>query len=252
MGPKKMFALFAALGALLAQLGEFSAQAAGPYPTLVLKNNFGEQTTNYVLPGGSAQLDLSFVVDSANGNGLGVRSVKFNGVGTPKVFMHTSSTPAGGNPNPAVGYIMVQLPKAYTNYVSGYSGFVSTVSGTPINVTSGVTAGLAYVITSVGTTSVSQWQSIGLPVGVTPAVGASFIATASATATGTGVVQVPLATGSGVDHIELVGDPNTMGQATGGAIILSQVLGATNSSTTTFVAKAPADGTVVGLRFVMQ
>ena len=115
---------------------------------------------------------------------------------------------APGNPNPAAGYIVVQLSDNYFRYFTGFSGFGSPVSGTPILVTTGTTAGLAYTIVSVGTTSVAQWQKLGLPVGIVPAVGVSFIATATTTATGTGAIEVPLATGAGIDHIEVVGDPN--------------------------------------------
>ncbi len=225
MGHKNMFAIFAALGALLAQLGAISARAAGPYPSMVLKNNFGEQTTNYILPGGSSGLGVSFVVDSTNANGLGVSSATFNGVGTPKIYMHTSQTPAVGNPNPAAGYLMVQLPKAYTAFVSSAAAIIGPQSGTPINVTSGVTAGLGYVITSVGTTSLSQWQSIGLKAGITPAVGVAFIASASTTATGTGVVQVPAALGSAVSNFELIGSPSLSAAATGGAWLLGRFFG---------------------------
>lgn len=220
------------------------------YPNTVSKNQFGE-TINAFAVGGSSQLACNFVVDSTNGNGLGLRSLK--GAGIKAVYMHTSATPAVGNPNPAVGYILVQFAAGYSGYVSGTSGFVGTVSGTPINVTTGVTAGLAYTIVSVGTTTAAQWQILGLPANVTPAVGATFIAIATTTATGTGVIEVPLATGSGISHIELIGDPNATCLPTDGSggSLVCLCLGATNSSTTTFVAKAPADGTVIGLTFKM-
>src|ERR1017187_394412 len=47
-------------------------------------------------------LDCNFVVDSANGNGLGIRNLKGSGR-VAQVFMHTSATPAAGNPNPVAG-----------------------------------------------------------------------------------------------------------------------------------------------------
>lgn len=220
------------------------------YPNLVLTNQFGEISNNAVV-GGSSQLYCNFVVDSANGNGLGLRSLKSNGIA--KAFMHTSATPLAGNPNPAVGYILVQLASGYAGYVSGTSGFVSPISGTPINVTTGVTAGLAYIIASVGTTTPAQWQVLGLPVGVTPAVGASFIAIATTTATGTGVIEVPLATGAGSLVIDVIGDPNASSLPTdgSGAWILCRCLAATSSGSTVLVAAAPADGTVIGLTFDM-
>lgn len=200
-------------------------------------------------------VDCNFIVDSANGNGLGIRSLK--GQGVANVFMHTSSTPAKGpngilNPNPAAGYILVQLSDNFSRYYGGFSGFVSPVSGTPILVTTGTTAGLAYTIVLVGTTTVAQWNKLGLPPGVTPAVGVSFIAKATTTATGTGAIEVPLSTASGIDHIEVVGDPNLSlapipvgGSPNVGGWILMACEDA-------LALTAPTDGTTIGLAFYMN
>lgn len=197
-------------------------------------------------------LDCSFVVDASNGNGLGIRSLKNSGR-ISSVYMHTTSVLAGsGNPNPASGYIYVTLQDNYNRYLAGASGFVAPVSGTPINVTTGVTAGLAYIIVSLGTTSVAQWHALGLPLNITPAVGVSFIAPATTTATGTGVIEVPATAGSGIDHIEVIGDPNLMNS--NGA----NVLGAGNGMQFVLacykngVLTAPAAGTVIGLTFEMN
>lgn len=220
------------------------------FPTANLTNQFGETTKNFVR-GGSSQLYCNFIVDSANGNGLGIRSLK--GQGIKNVFMHTSTTPLGGNPNPAVGYVLIQFSSNYAAYLNGTYGFVSPVSGTPINVTTGVTAGLTYVITSLGTTSASQWAALGVPAVITPALGVAFVAPANATATGTGVIEVPSNTGSTSNHLEIIGDPNTTlnPSDSSGALVLCQLLSATNSSTTTLKPLAPADGTVIGLTFNM-
>jgi hypothetical protein len=116
---------------------------------------------------------------------------------------------AVGAPGPtAAGYIVMTLTDSYYRYFGGFSGQVSPVSGTPILVTTGTTAGLAYTIVTVGTTSLAQWQKLGLPQGITPAVGVTFIASATTTATGTGAIEVPATAGSGIDHIEIIGDPN--------------------------------------------
>lgn len=231
----------------LANGGAFES-IGSQYPSSFLKNQFGETSINSVI-GGSNQIDCSLIVDSTNGNGFGARSLK--GPGCAKIYMHTTSTPATGSPNPAAGYILVQLAQGYGGYLGGYSGFVSPASGTPINVTSGLTQHNAYIIVSVGTTTTAQWQALGLPLGVTPAVGASFIATTSSAGSGTGVVEAPAATGSGVLYTDVIGDANLSSIATTGANILIRVLGATSSSVTTLQATAPADGTVIGLRFVM-
>lgn len=246
---KKLWTLLLSLVLFSASFAQADGVAITPPPSLILKNRFGEQSYNYVM-GGSNQVDINFIVDSTNGNGFGVRSLK--GSGAHRVYMHTSATPAAGNPNPAVGYILIQLASNYAGYIGGYSGFVSPVSGTPINVTTGVTAGLAYIITSLGTTPASGFTTLGLPAGITPAVGASFIAPANAVATGTGTIEVPAAAGAGPGQtFDVIGDPNLEVGATSGAFILVRCLGATNSSTTTLQATAPVDGSTVGMRFVL-
>lgn len=102
-------------------------------------------------------------------------------------------------------------------------------------------------------TNLACWQGVGLPKGITPAVGASFIATATGFSSGggsTGTVQVPLI--SGISSVELVGNPNLSfgpipmgGSPNVGGWVMLQFLAATNSTTTTLIPTAPADGSVV-------
>lgn len=207
------------------------------------------------------QLDCNFIVDSSNGNGLGIRSLK--GPGIANVFMHTSSTPAAGSPNPAAGYIYVQFQDNFNRYYFGNYGFASPLSGSSLNVDASdaaLTVGKVYVITAVGTSTAADWVALGVPIGTVAAAGVSFVAAATGAGTGNGTVQLPKATGSGINHIEVVGDPNLMiksskaqvlGQSSGSYMLL-QCLAATNSSTTTLIASAPADGTTIGLSFVFS
>lgn len=207
-------------------------------------------------------LDCNFIVDHTNGNGLGIRSLK--GPGILDVFMNTSATPGQGNsgltnPNPAAGYILVQLAENYNRYFCGFSGYGSPVSGTNIAILASgaaLTPGAAYVITSVGTSTLADWQAIGVPQGVTPAVGVSFIAIATGAGTGSGQVQAPKTGFSGSSHIELIGDPNlsiapfnaTVGTAQPrGAWILS-----VNLAGSPLVATAPVDGTIINLDFYLS
>ncbi len=158
--------------------------------------------------------------------------------------MNTSSTPASGSPNPEAGYIYVQFTDAYYRYFGGFSGFVSPVSGSPLT---SVTIHLAYTIVSLGTATLAQWQAKGLPAGITPAVGVSFIASATGTIGGSAAVEVPATAGSNIDHIEVIGDPNTTVHTSGYTngvrnppyLILACYKG--NALT------APADGTVISL-----
>lgn len=264
-------------------------------------------------------LDCNFIVDPSNGNGLGQRSLKTQGI--TNVFMNTtpaattatsvfasgattifvsstvnlvpgevvtdtttsgnitagttilsvntvnstitlSAPTAGasaaspgdtlsfamtatlaGNPNPAAGYIYVQFADSYNSYIDGYSGFVAPLTGSPIS--SGLTVGLPYVIVSLGASTPAQWQAAGLPASTAPAVGASFIAEATSVAGG-GLVQT--SGSSGIDHIEVVGDPRQTLTSTqpgkGGYMILKCLF---EGSLT-----APTTGTTIGLDFQMS
>lgn len=204
-------------------------------------------------------LNLNFVVDAANGNGLGIRSLKSNGW-CRNVFMHTSATPGSNdgalNPNPASGFALIQFKQNFNYYLGGFSGFVSPIVNTTTSTTSGLTVGQAYVITTLGTTTLAEWQTIGLPQGLTPTVGQSFIAIATGTGgSHTGKVGTPGV--SGVSSVEVVGDPNqeinnSSIAANGGAYVLVQFLGASSSSVTTQIPVAPASGSVVGMSFLFD
>lgn len=199
-------------------------------------------------------LTCNFIVDSTNGNGLGIRSLK--GSGVANVFMHTSATPAVGNyavlnPNPAVGGILVQLQNQFSRLLSVSSSIISPVGSSSTS----TVANVPSIITVLGTATVAQWVAKGFPVGVTPSLGAAFIASASGVIGGS--AQAAPASVSGITCIEGVGDPNATLQnaniyQNGGATLLMQALGATNSSTTTLIAKAPADGTVISLAILLS
>lgn len=201
--------------------------------------NAGKEYQYIIKP---VRLSCNFVVDSTNGNGLGIRSLK--GSCFSAVYMHTSATAAAGNPNPPAGYIYVKLADNYNRYVGGFSGQVSPVSGTPLTAT---TNHSVYTIVSLGTATLAQWQAAGLPAGFTPAIGTSFVATATGTIGGSAAVEVIATAGSGIDHIEIVGDPNqtlaNSAQPTngGGYILMACFAGGAIT--------APANGSVIGLTF---
>lgn len=197
-------------------------------------------------------VNCNFVVDSANDNGLGIRSLKSNGY-VQNVFMHTSSTPGANNgytnPNPAAGFALVQFKNNFNYFLGATSGFVSPLSGTPLT---SVTQHNAYVITSLGTATLAQWQAKGVPQGLTPAVGLSFIATATGTIGGSAAVEAPAI--SGISSIEVVGNANTSIANSniaqnGGAWVLMQFLAPTDADTTTLIPTAPVDESVVGFSF---
>jgi hypothetical protein len=345
-------------------------------------------------------IDCDFVVDSTNGNGLGIRSLK--GAGVRNVFMHTSATPGKGtggflNPNPALGYAVIQLHNNYNKYAGGFAGAVAPVTGSSLAINgSALTIGNPYIITSVGhatagtvtvapvadvsgslastwfslydaygntfiiwfsvsgvgkapsgvsgtlvqqtissgataaqvgaalvitingllantignltapavasftasgtttvtivstqtnpigplpgppadgliptgftfanvdfTSNLKDWQGVGLAPGITPSVGASFIASATGFSTGGGSTGTVMAPGvSNLGSVEVVGDPNQMiapipmgGSANIGGYIIIQFLAPTSSSVTTPIATNPTNNSVVGLGFYME
>lgn len=224
--------------------------------------NAGKQYSMHVKP---ILLDCNFVVDSANGNGLGIRSLK--GPAVQNVFMHTSASPGLGNgqqrsgspngpqilnPNPASGYIVVQLNDSYNRALSGCNAIVSPLGSSQI-VTSGLTAGVAYVITIVGDATAADWLALGLPSGVKPAPGATFIAASTGHGSATVSRVAPVAAaGSTVMSIETVGDSNQAispnpqaNQGFGAQLILAcrNVSGAI---------AAPADNSVISLQFLLS
>lgn len=98
-------------------------------------------------------IDCNFIVDPANGNGLGIRSLKGNGV--KNVFMHTTATPGKNrgytNPNPASGYALIQLDSNYNRYAGGFSGWGGNVNGSVLDINgTALTIGNPYVIVNPG------------------------------------------------------------------------------------------------------
>lgn len=202
------------------------------------------------------EVNLNYIVDAANGNGLGMRSLKSNGY-VEAVFMHTSSTPGSVNgilnPNPPVGYAYVVFKNNNFNYyLGGYSGQIVPLTSTS---TTSTTNHSPYVITSLGTATLAQWQAAGLPLGLTPTVGQAFIAIATGTIGGSATVGVPGVQVAPI--ISVIGDPNTSLSNSNlaknaGARVLLQFSGPTAAGNTALVATNPADGTTVGLNFLFD
>ncbi len=206
------------------------------------------------------EVNLQFTVTPTNG--LGVTSVKSNGY-VNNVFMHTSTTATAHNgftnPNPLAGYAWVQLKNNFNQFLSALEGTVSPNSGSDVKVdNSAMTVGQVYVITTLGDLTTAQWVTLGVPVGVTPAVGVSFVAllvgVAGEANTSTSKVQVP--SNSGISHIEVVGTTNTMVNSSvnsnAGQWVMVQFLAATSSSVTTYLPTAPTAGSIVYMRLLFD
>lgn len=151
---------------------------------------------------------VTFTVAAADSAGLGVTSVKSNGY-LNYLFMHTSTTPGVSagvtNPNPPSGYALFSFTNTFNKFL-GIGGWSCVAPATSTS-TSSTTANSPFIITALGTATAAQWQAVGLPQGVTAAVGQSFIATASQSIGGSATVGVPGV--SNVGGVSLVGDPTT-------------------------------------------
>jgi len=228
--------------------------SAATVPSLYLKNQFGEVSNNFVT-GGSSAISVKFIVDPANSNGLGIRGLETVG-GSDKVaavYMHTNSTAATGNPNPKVGFIIVKFSKGYNGWLADSYALGSPGSSSTTNVSSGLSLGQVYVIKDVGTTTATQWQTLGLPTNFTPTISQAFTAITASAGSGTGVVVTPSPSGTGISHIEVVGGPSlnvATADNTGGQLILT-TLGATSGANTAYVPVAPAANSLISLSFVL-
>ena len=194
-------------------------------------------------------VNLNFVVDSTNGNGLGIRSLKSNGY-VSNVFMNTSAPLAGsGNPNPQAGFAVVQFANNFNKYIGGFVGVIAPATSTG---TTSLTKGNVYQITSLGNTTAANWVVAGFPVGFTPAVGASFVAAINGSITGTGTVGIPGA--NQIDSYSVAGDSNLMLNNSNiaqynGAQMIVQFLSSTSSSNTVLIPTAPSNNSVVSMTF---
>lgn len=153
-------------------------------------------------------VDCRFQVARADTGGYGITGLK--GQGVSNVYMHTSATAATGNPNPADGGIVVHLADNFSQLYEFTAGIRTPVSGSDVKIdNSAMTAGVMYVITTLGNATLAKWQTIGVPKGVTPAVGVAFVALTNGGAGNvlTSKVQVIATAGAGINHVELVGDP---------------------------------------------
>lgn len=203
--------------------------------------NRGHFYTPHVTP---VQVDCNFVV--APTNGAGVTSLK--GQGVSNVYMHTSTTPSTGNTNPNDGIIMVQLSDNFSKLYNAYSLYHAPNS----TATTSTVANVVNIIAVLGTATLAQWRTVGLPAGITPAVGVAFIATSSGVIGGGAQTAMVAAAGAGIDHIEVNGNsslnlsPIPVGGSPnyGGYIYLSCYKNG--------VLTAPASGTVIRLAFYMS
>lgn len=169
-------------------------------------SNGGKIAAMHSLP---VLVECKFKVDDTQAIGIS----NLVGPTVQAVYMHSAAaTPSG--PNPAAGTIVIQLQDNYFVGLSAIKGmFTSPNSGSDVKIdNTAMTAGVAYVITTLGDATAAKWHAIGVPAGITPAVGVAFIA-ASNGGTGNALssrVQATATNGSGVASVEIVGGLSSM------------------------------------------
>lgn len=167
----------------------------------------------------------------------------------------------------ATGMYKIQMADSYSGYYIGGAQFISPVTGSALLIdasSAALSVGSAYQITVVGDATAAQWTALGVPTGVTPAVGVAFVALATGNgATSTARVKL-MAAGSGIDKIELLANPNTsIAPATAtlgvlGTIVMIQTLQAQIGAATTqgtalqYAPASPADGSTLKLSFLLS
>ncbi len=190
-----------------------------------------------------------------------------SGVGTPPSLTGALAgyiaVPVSFTTNAANTAVATAISNAIAN-LNGGGSFTTSVSSNIVTATSSAGSTIllplapnaqtsTFTVSAVTyTTLAADWQSVGVPPGLVPNAGLSFVATSTGSALGSGTVKV--AGVSGIGSLEVIGDPNqSIGNASiasnGGAWLLVQFLAPTNSSTTTPIPTAPATGSVVGMSF---
>jgi hypothetical protein len=122
----------------------------------------------------------------------------------------------------STGTYEIRFQDIYNRLIGMQSAIASPIPGSAVSAGSLIT-GTSYRISTVGT---SDWSAVGLPSGLTAAVGMSFVATG--TTTGTGFAKA--VTDSGIAKIELLDagaemSPANSSSAQMGAIINIQTMG---------------------------
>lgn len=240
---------------------------AGGVPVITLAGGALAQNVYFVV-GSSATIN-SGSAGTFNGNIIALTSITdtlggtvngsmiaLNGAVTLSAATISNSQPLSSGSSPAAGTIKIQLVDGYSGmYNIKRAAFQSPTSGTAVKVdNSALTTGAAYIITTAGNSTAAAWHALGVPAGVIPAVGVSFVAASvgAGANTSTSRVMTPSAAGSGISTVEIVGTPNTSvnpdptaNQGFGAQLIL-QTRDYSGAVT------APADGSVMFLELLLS
>lgn len=183
-------------------------------------------------------------------------------------FHYVQQSIASGDTASTIGTALAVTIAALPSGVSGVFSF-TTAGTTTVTVTSTATnpygpvagapsdgvipTGFTFAQTKYKT-NLQNWQNVGVPKGVTPAVNLAFVATATGDSTGGGSTgTVKAMTKSGVAAMELLGNPQLAlnpipmgGSPNSGGLVLVQFLDFANALV------APVDGSIFRLQFLLE
>lgn len=122
-----------------------------------------------------------------------------------------------------------------------------------------IATGFTFAIVN-STPNLTDWQKVGVPKGIVPAVGVGFVATATGYSTGGGSSGTVSAIGvSGITNIETMASENLGlspipmgGSPNVGGFFLFQFLAPTSSSVTTLIPTAPANTSTVKMTVLLE
>lgn len=215
-----------------------------------------------------------FVIYDAYGNTFAVW-FSVSGVGTAPVLdskvilvqQSIATNDTAGTIGTALAITLAALPSGIASVFSFTAAGTTTVTATstkagplPGAPSEGTDPTGFTFANTIFKTNNQVWQAVGLPLGVNPAIGAAFVATALGSSTnGTSSGTVTAVGNSGNVTVEVVGDPNatmnpvpTNGGANTGGWVMLKFLQATSTSVTTLIPVAPANGSSVGFSFIVE
>ena len=229
--------------------GTFSFTASGTTTVTVVSTAFLPvagipQDGTTVIPSQGPAVPIIFTISTGSAS---ANSIWTDGSG----HLYTVTTTVAGGTTLVTSGVGAPLGSTLT-FVSGPG---STTALTFSSAVTGWATGFAFALT-VSDTNLQDWQAVGLPKGMTPAVGQSFVAIATGAGGSTGSVH---AVGtSNILQVEVIGDPNLEfapmpqgGSPNVGGWILVQFLGLPATGQAPVVTQ-PANGSVVGLSFYVD
>jgi len=153
--------------------------------------------------------------------------------------------------NQAAGVYKITLQDKYYKFL-GMDASISGILGTQVAIAS-LVDGTPYIIKTMGTSVQADWVTAGLNSAVTAAVGVAFTAGAGASGASGNGFAAPQIT-SGIGQVQVYGVPDTTLNPGVGAdgYLYIQTMAPTNSSTTTMIAAAPVDTSIVRFRLMVR